>query len=406
MPDPAYGSLPFAEQIAFFKTKLNLPTERWDDLLGAAHDRAFVVAGATKADLLADLNAAVLKGIEQGTTLAEFRRDFDALVEKNGWTGWTGEGTAEGRAWRTEVIYSTNLRTSYAAGRWAQIQEVKATRPYLLYRHSDGVMTPRPEHLAWDGLALPVDDPFWKTHYPPNGWGCQCRVFAVSDQDLEKLGKAGPDRAPVPPGDTSGIGRGWDYAPGASRTRPLAELIDTKLTRLEAPIGAALAAAMADALALERDLAWKETFDDWSGTQARGRVAVVGALHPPVLDWLREHGHPQPATAEIAIADYLPLGPKQTRHAAAQNALSPDEWRALPALLRNPGAIYRDTRSGKLMFVSESLGPAKVAVEFDPGKTRKQGGLNQIVSAFRVDDMNIAGAVKGGEWVPITVPGK
>ena len=32
----------------------------------------------------------------------------------------------------------------------------------------------RPQHLEWDGLVLPVDHPFWKTHAPPNGWGCRC----------------------------------------------------------------------------------------------------------------------------------------------------------------------------------------------------------------------------------------
>jgi hypothetical protein len=48
---------PFAEQLAFFRQKLNLPTEAWDDITLAAHDRAFVVAGAQGADLLADLNS-------------------------------------------------------------------------------------------------------------------------------------------------------------------------------------------------------------------------------------------------------------------------------------------------------------------------------------------------------------
>jgi len=47
-----YGSLPFAEVLAFFRHKLNLPTQQWDDLLGAAQDRAFVVVGAMQADLL------------------------------------------------------------------------------------------------------------------------------------------------------------------------------------------------------------------------------------------------------------------------------------------------------------------------------------------------------------------
>jgi hypothetical protein len=40
-----YGSMPFAEALAYLRAKLALPAERWDDLLGAAHDRAFVVAG-------------------------------------------------------------------------------------------------------------------------------------------------------------------------------------------------------------------------------------------------------------------------------------------------------------------------------------------------------------------------
>ena len=88
-----YGSLPFAEQLAFFRAKLNLPTQKWDDLLGAAHDRAFVVAGAMNADLLADLRGAVDKILANGTTLEQFHKDFQQIVAQRGWTGWTGEGT-------------------------------------------------------------------------------------------------------------------------------------------------------------------------------------------------------------------------------------------------------------------------------------------------------------------------
>ena len=64
MATPAYGSIPFAEQIAFFRQKVNLGTQRWDDILGAAHDRSFVVAGAMQADLLADLRTAVTKAVQ------------------------------------------------------------------------------------------------------------------------------------------------------------------------------------------------------------------------------------------------------------------------------------------------------------------------------------------------------
>jgi hypothetical protein len=271
----AYGSLSFAEQIAFFRQKVNLGTQRWDDILGAAHDRSFVVAGAAKANLLADLRAAVTKAINQGTTLAEFRKDFDALVARHGWTGWTGEGTAGGRAWRTRIIYETNLRASYAAGRWAQIQQVKAERPYLLYRHNDNVLHPRPLHVAWDGKVIPADDPWWRTHFPPNGWGCQCRVHAVDDAYLRKLGKAGPDPAPddgtydyfnkvsgvtlrdIP----KGIDPGWDYAPGASLN--LQEFITDKAAKLPGPIGQQFVSAVTSAAtAQSADKAIKAAMED------------------------------------------------------------------------------------------------------------------------------------------------
>ena len=52
---------PFAEQVAFFRGKLGnlVPTATWRDLWKSQHDRAFMVAGAAKADLLADLESAL-----------------------------------------------------------------------------------------------------------------------------------------------------------------------------------------------------------------------------------------------------------------------------------------------------------------------------------------------------------
>ncbi len=44
----------------------------------------------------------------------------------------------------------------------------------------------RPQHLAWHGTVLPVDHPWWQTHYPPNGWRCRCIVQQLSEQDLER----------------------------------------------------------------------------------------------------------------------------------------------------------------------------------------------------------------------------
>lgn len=185
-----YGSLPFDEQIQFFRQKLNLPTRAWTDIWEGMHARAFVIAGATQDSLLTDFRTAVDKAISEGTTLAEFRKDFDKIVATHGWS-YNGS-----RGWRSRTIYDTNLRTSYAAGRHAQMKAVATDRPYWRYRHNDSVEHPRPEHLAWNGLVLRHDDPWWQTHFPPNGWGCRCYVETLAGRDLQALGKDAPDNAP------------------------------------------------------------------------------------------------------------------------------------------------------------------------------------------------------------------
>ncbi|MBI3245325.1 MAG: phage head protein [Deltaproteobacteria bacterium] len=215
---------PFDEQVAFFRGKLGnlVPTATWRDLWKGQHDRAFMVAGAAKADLLADLAGAVDKSIAEGETIQAFRKRFGEIVQRNGWHGWTGEGTPAGEAWRTRVIYETNLATSYGAGRLAQLKQ--GEYPYWMYRHAEAVARPRPQHLAWDGLTLPPDHAFWKTHSPPNGWGCKCRVIGVrSASQAKRLGgdpnKAVPkgwDQVDPKTGELPGIDKGWGYQPGES----------------------------------------------------------------------------------------------------------------------------------------------------------------------------------------------
>ncbi|GHT87948.1 hypothetical protein AGMMS49960_05580 [Betaproteobacteria bacterium] len=237
-------NLPFAEQLEFFRGKVPLDTEHWDDIWQDAHDKSFIVAGA-KGDLLADLMGAVDKSIAKGTGLDEFRKDFRQLVAKHGWTGWTGEGTPAGEAWRTRVIWETNLRTSYMAGRYAQLTDpdLLARRPYWKYIHSEAVTNPRPQHLAWSGLVLRHDHPFWQTHFPPNGFGCQCRVTSVR--------APGPDDATTPPegwdkvgenGTLPGVGKGWAYAPGRSVAEGVREVVEQKVAKLPPEVASHLRA--------------------------------------------------------------------------------------------------------------------------------------------------------------------
>lgn len=238
-----YGSLPFAEALAFFRAKLSLPTAHWDDLLGAAHDRAFVVAGAMQADLLADLRAAVDRAIADGTTFESFRKNFEQVVKDRGWTGWTGEDSKGGRAWRARTIYDTNVFTSYSAGRYRQMQEVAERRPYWRRRHSPASVEARKAHLAWDGMILRHDDPWITAHPTPSGFGCKCYYESLSERDMKRKGLTVTPTADIPYNRTvtkvnpatgeeytvpEGVDRGWDYAPGANQNAELAALFRHK----------------------------------------------------------------------------------------------------------------------------------------------------------------------------------
>lgn len=289
MATPIYFSLPFREQIEFFRRKKNVLTEGWTDVWQAEHDHAFMVAGANRMDLLLDLRAAVDKAIATGTGLEEFRADFDAIVAKHGWA-YNG-----GRNWRTRVIFETNLRTSYAAGRWQQLQRIKKYAPWWRYRHSDSVQHPRPLHVAWDGLVLHADDPWWKTHYPPNGWGCQCTVEALEDHDLKKLGKTGPDpapddgmedvtvgkRGPTPQVITTpvGVDPGFGYAPGASvDNAALAQRIAARAMQLPPNARAAALQPLLDIRAVQEALAATLAEQAAAGAAAMAALrAIAGA---------------------------------------------------------------------------------------------------------------------------------
>lgn len=405
---------PFEAQIEYLRQKLNLPTEKSDDIKGRAHDKAFIVAGAAKADLIEDLHQAMNKAAADGRGLNGFQKNFKEIVSKNGWTGWTGEGSAAGEAWRARIIYQTNMLTSYWAGRYQQMTNpgVLKLHPYWRYIHSENVMHPREEHVAWHGLTLLASHPFWKTHFAPNGYGCMCRITSVTRKEGESSAKAGLGEPPpgwdqIDPktGEQIGIGKGFGYAPGASVNKPMQEFIDAKLINLDAPIGAAMWEVLKPVLAMERQQLWWQTLDEWMASpQSQSRVAIIGTLKTDTLRWLANNGELIPVSAEIGIPDTLPMGIKQIRHEAAQDGLTLGEWRSLTSVLDAPAAIYFDTISNKLIFVSDGLGPMKLALEFDPKKLKKSTA-NLIKSAFRVSDETIAGQVKGGEWKVVEVSG-
>lgn len=208
--EPSPYGLPPEEAIKYIRAKGYKIAFDWEHMIGEEHARAFTVAKATQLDLLQDMRAAVEKAIANGTTLATFRKELTPILQSKGW--WGEKVVQEldkdgnpvpgsrvlvqlGSAHRLRTIYETNLRTAQSAGRWERIQRTADRRPYLRYVALEDGRT-RKEHLDWHNTVLRWDDPWWNTHYPPNGWGCRCKVQQLSDRDLARYGYEVASKAP------------------------------------------------------------------------------------------------------------------------------------------------------------------------------------------------------------------
>lgn len=188
--------LPPQEAVAFFRRKGYAYSFSWKDIWTQEHARAFTVAKAMRVDILQDIRQEVDRALAEGTTFEQFRAALTPKLQAKGWWGrqaMTDPNTGErivaqlGSPRRLRIIYDTNLRMARSAGRWEAAQRLKGSRPYLRYTAVMDSRT-RPEHRAWHNIVRPVDDDFWRTHYPPNGWNCRCIVQSLNDRDLARLG--------------------------------------------------------------------------------------------------------------------------------------------------------------------------------------------------------------------------
>jgi SPP1 gp7 family putative phage head morphogenesis protein len=194
------------EALEYFRKKKLAPDLDLAEVWGEEHDLAFTVAGVADEDLLAELQRAIDKAIEKGVTFREFANQLDEVLVTLGWA--RPDKASPPR--RLKTVYETNMRVARAAGQWDRITRTAENgRAYLEYSLGPAVHH-RPEHEAWAGTVLRYDDAWWSSHFPPNGYGCKCRVRQISDREAERKGisEAAPAGEPDP---------GWERNPGASR---------------------------------------------------------------------------------------------------------------------------------------------------------------------------------------------
>jgi len=87
---------------------------------------------------------------------------------------------------RTEQ--DTAFGMAQSAEKWMEIEEDKELFPMLKYETAADNKV-RDEHAAYDNIVRPVDDPFWDTRMPPNGWNCRCIVIKLTEGKSTNLKK-------------------------------------------------------------------------------------------------------------------------------------------------------------------------------------------------------------------------
>ena len=195
MPDYRFPANPPEAILAWFRAKGIKPSFDYRDVWAEEHAHAFTVAKAMKADVLTTIRESVDKALAEGQTYQQFAKELTPTLQKLGWWGradvvdpTTGEviNAQLGSPRRLKKIYATNMKVARAAGQWERIERRQKTHPYLVYELGPSEKH-RVQHVAWAGIILRADDPFWQTHYPPNGWGCKCRVRQINQREYDKL---------------------------------------------------------------------------------------------------------------------------------------------------------------------------------------------------------------------------
>lgn len=239
MNNAQFAPMPPKEALKYFKSKGYAFSFDWRDVWQEEHAIAFTVAKAASLDILQDIRGELDKALEKGMTFESFKKNLKPLLVQKGWWGkamqtdpMTGEEKEVllGSNQRLKTIYQTNMDTAYAAGNWQYILDTKRTHPYLKY-HCMNLPTSRAQHKAWDDIVLPVDDPWWSSHYPPNGWKCKCWIEQISKHAVMsgkvKVSERPPEEFELYRNKRTGqlmkvhkgIAPGFDYNFGQARAR-------------------------------------------------------------------------------------------------------------------------------------------------------------------------------------------
>lgn len=380
------------EAIAYITSKKLKTSYNWAEIYGREHNLAFTVAKIMELDILDGIHQSVIKAVEDGQSFHSFKKGILNRLGESGWGSFeqtdekTGKKITRLSNSRLKKVYATNKTQSYHAGSWHRFAANKATHPYLRYRLGSS-KEHRPEHKRFENLVLPVDDPFWETHMPMNGWGCKCWVQSLTKQKAEQIGiskspeieyhtwvnKSTGRKYKVP----KGIDPSFEYNVGKHREHKALQLVTDKLAQVVAQNPSQAAATM---IALLNDTAQRKIIDKVmhevvadiaEHKRAYGNTYAVGVISDEVVNKLEQVGK-APHHKIIAVRDVDIMHALRDNKQGQSISLPVDFWQQLPEKLRHPDAVllqpkesFRGSSNLDTLLFIYNTAQGKVAVKLD-----------------------------------------
>jgi SPP1 gp7 family putative phage head morphogenesis protein len=187
----------FDEAVNWFQRRIPVTRAMRDQMQEWAGTRVWWVSGTQHLDVVVTTHAIIANAIEKGTPphllVKELKHVLPQLSDS-----------------RLATVARTNLHSAFNAGRWQQLNDpdIRELRPFWQFDATDDFRT-TDGCRALDGTALPNDDPFWLTNWPPRHFQCRSQVRAIRRKVYERL----PPEKKRLPDDYEKAGKGFGLPP-------------------------------------------------------------------------------------------------------------------------------------------------------------------------------------------------
>lgn len=405
-------------------------TWNWHEQLESAHARAFTVAKATKAEVLDTIRWATEQAIANGTSEREYIKNLEPMLKELGWWGKAmdenGNTVQLGSPRRLRTILRTNKSTAYHAARYAQQMENVDEQPYWRYVAVNDSRT-RASHLALHGKIYRADDPIWQTMYPPNDWGCRCRVEALSEYAVQSRGlkisssdgEMETEEAVVGIDKDTGekirttvskiktdqgemkVGAGWNYNVGSAAfgtdiavLRKLQQVKNRELRQQTIQ-------------AINNSEARHKAFSDWvlanlGKRGASARYMSAGLVSTEIAEAVTEITQGG-KNAELVLV----MSEKRLAHANSDKhheggvGLTAEEYASISRIVANPSLVLWDTLEGhnNLIYINQERTIQVIVDVPNKHSIKPKEKVDAIINAYKVDMNNVKRQLSGGNYV-------